>query len=122
MISLPPVGVVSKITAGQGFGETALMSPDDLRSASLVADQEGAVLLCVSRTNYLRAMRMDEGRKNEVNECVDFIPSLELFKCFNHRQIMQLGFGFHRRSLLYNEMVATAGTLARCMNLSQCAV
>jgi CRP-like cAMP-binding protein len=78
------------LSAGQHFGELALLSDDDRRNATVVAVDEGTALVALARPTYLGSLR--ERNQREYDTRALFLLSLNLFQGWSRRRIVPLAY------------------------------
>ena len=97
---------VGKLHVGDGFGELAIISEKDKRTASIVADEE-LHLLTVDKTNYLRVLKAH--REKEMRGVVTFLKTVPIMAMMSEQDIYHLAEVMVSRRYLSDEVVLAQG-------------
>ena len=97
---------VGKLHVGDGFGELAIISEKDKRTASIVADEE-LHLLTVDKTNYLRVLKAH--REKEMRGVVAFLKTVPIMAMMGADDIYHLAEVMVSRRYLSDEVVLAQG-------------
>ncbi|KAH9505366.1 hypothetical protein Btru_058524 [Bulinus truncatus] len=97
---------VTSLESGAPFGDVALISDDNIRTASIVAD-ERTDLLVVDRALYNRSVK--EVMAKEFQEKTNFIKNNPLFSTWSPKYRKQLAMALYKDAFAYESALARQG-------------
>ena len=91
---------------GDSFGELALIQKNNIRNASIIAD-ERTDLLVVDHDVYYRSLHASQAEEFEAR--VQFVNDHPLFRCWPVQHRRQMAMSIQRRRALFDDVIVRQG-------------